>query len=216
QQPSDGGQKGADTRHPAPDTHHLKAGEHPHESPWVMVGPLVALAFFSIFAGYVGVPGWFKLGGQWLEHFLEPVFEHQYTPAAAQAANAGLEIWLTVLSVLVSAAGMATAYILYIRRPQLPAHLATRFRALYILLYNKYYVDEAYDTLVVHPIQRTSESFLWKAVDVSTIDGSVNGIATLFQNTGDVLKRMQSGYARAYGSWILFGALLVLLYLFLQ
>ena len=111
---------------------------------------------------------------------------------------------------------MASAYVLYIRRPQLPAQLATRFRALYIVLYNKYYVDEAYDTLVVHPIQRTSESFLWKGVDVSTIDGSVNGIAALFQSTGDVLKRMQSGYARAYGSWILFGALLVLLYLVLQ
>lgn len=188
----------------------------PHESPWVMVGPLVVLAVFSVIGGYVMVPGWFKswfkLGNQSLEHFLEPVFERQWTAAAAHA-DPTVEINVMAIAVLVAALGMLVAYILYVARPELPAQLSSRFRALYTVLYHKYYVDEAYDTAFVHPIHRTSETFLWRAMDVFTIDGAVNGVASLLQDAGDFLKRMQSGYTRAYGSWILFGAFLVLLYL---
>jgi NADH-quinone oxidoreductase subunit L len=108
---------------------------------------------------------------------------------------------------------MGLAYYLYLARPEIPDQLAARFRGLYNTLYNKYYVDEAYDAAIVRPVRRTAESFLWDAMDVSTIDAAVNGVASWFRNSGDLLKRMQGGYARAYGTWILFGAFLVLLYL---
>jgi NADH-quinone oxidoreductase subunit L len=123
------------------------------------------------------------------------------------------EIVLAGVSVLVALAGMALAYVFYVVRPQFPAQWANRFRLLYNTLYNKYYVDQVYDAAIVHPIERISESFLWKGMDVSTIDGAVNGVASILQAGADLFKRMHSGYARAYGTWILFGAFLVLLYL---
>ena len=195
-----------DPHHPAPGAH------HPHESPWVMVGPLVVLAILSVLGGYVMVPSWFPAGNQWLEHFLEPVFEHAAGGEAEHAGGVGLEIGLTAVSVLVALAGMGLAYLFYVARPQLPARLATRLQAVYNTLYNKYYVDEIYDAVVVRPIRRTSEAVLWRGIDVTAIDGVVNGLASWLQQGGDVLKRMQSGYTRAYGAWVLLGAFLVLLY----
>ncbi|MBI4454480.1 MAG: NADH-quinone oxidoreductase subunit L, partial [Acidobacteria bacterium] len=147
-----------------------------------------------------------------LEHFLEPVFEHQAVSVAAPGGGTGLEMGLTAISVLVALLGMGIAYYFYLARPQLPGLLAHRFRALYNTLYHKYYVDEIYDTLIVHPTEQTSRSVLWKGIDVSVIDGVVNGVGSLFQEGGDFLRRMQSGYARAYATWILFGAFIILLY----
>ncbi|MBI2820589.1 MAG: hypothetical protein HYX74_00055 [Acidobacteria bacterium] len=120
---------------------------------------------------------------------------------------------MTVISVLVAGCGMGLAYRFYLARPEQPARLAARFQGLYQTLYHKYYVDEIYDALVVRPVRRISENVLWRNMDVSAIDGAVNGVASVLQAGGDFLKRMQSGYARAYGAWILLGAFLVLLYL---
>lgn len=198
------------------ESHHAESDHaiHPHESPWLMVGPLVVLAVLSVIGGYVMVPSWFPVGGQGLEHFLEPVLEHQYVAkAAGHAEGSGLEIGLTLVSVLVALGGMGLAYFLYLARPGLPCQMATRFQGVYRTLFNKYYVDEIYDALLVQPIRRTSESILWRGIDASLIDGAVNGLASMLQRGGGLLKRMQSGYARAYATWILFGAFIVFLYL---
>jgi NADH-quinone oxidoreductase subunit L len=213
-----GGEGHAEEAHHGQASGHADAGEHtrvhPHESPWLMVGPLVVLALLSGVGGYVMVPSWFPVGSQGLEHFLEPVLEHQYVAHAAEhAAGSGLEIGLTLVSVMVALAGMGLAYFLYLARPELPARIASRFQLLYNTLLNKYYVDEIYDAAIVKPIRQTSESLLWRGIDVGLIDGTVNGFAATVQNAGNLLKRMQNGYTRAYATWILCGAFVVLLYL---
>ncbi|MBI2822424.1 MAG: NADH-quinone oxidoreductase subunit L, partial [Acidobacteria bacterium] len=217
-------------------------GVHPHESPWVMVGPLVVLAVLSLVGGYVMVPSWFPVGSQWLEHFLEPVFEHQYMPAAAghAAHGAGLEIGLTVISVLVAGCGMGLAYRFYLARPEQPARLAARFQGLYQTLYHKYYVDEIYDALVVN---RTKDlgNFL-SAFDANVVDGLVNFsaaftrfsawvsgifdmhivdrlvnlVASTVQFFSMVFRRLQTGLVQGYALFILVGILFVLsLYLYI-
>ncbi|MBI3940829.1 MAG: NADH-quinone oxidoreductase subunit L, partial [Acidobacteria bacterium] len=186
---------------------------HPHESPWLMVGPLVALAVLSVVGGYVMVPAWFPVGSQGLEHFLEPALEHQYVAAVEPAAGHGVEMALTAVSVGVALLGVGLAYFLYLVRPEVPGQLATRFRLLYQTLFHKYYVDEIYDAAIVNPIQRVSRSLLWRKIDVAAIDGTVEELGLLFQSGGDLLRRMQSGYMRTYATWILFGAFVVLLYL---
>ncbi len=205
-----------------------------------MVGPLVVLAIGSVIAGYVMVPSWFKVGGQWLEHFLEPVFERQYVASSGHAADAGLEIGLTAVSVLVAAVGMAVAYFLYIARPDLPAQLAARLRSLYTLLYNKYYVDEAYDLLFVNRAKDWG-NFLW-AFDRNVVDGLVNFSAAFtrfsawFSGILDVhivdrlvnlvgetvrvfsmgFRRLQTGLVQRYALFILAGIILFLsLYLYM-
>jgi NADH-quinone oxidoreductase subunit L len=88
-----------------------------------------------------------------------------------------------------------------------------RFRGLYTTLLNKYWVDEIYNAVIVQPVKLISTYLLWKFVDVLIIDGIVNGVGALVRANGSWLKRFQSGYARAYGGWILFGAVAIVAYM---
>ncbi|MBI4454530.1 MAG: hypothetical protein HY644_01380, partial [Acidobacteria bacterium] len=213
---------------------------HPHESPWVMVGPLVALAILSIVGGYVMVPSWFPVGSQGLEHFLEPVFEHQAVSVAAPGGGTGLEMGLTAISVLVALLGMGMAYYFYLARPQLPGLLAHRFRTLYNTLYHKYYVDEIYDALVVNRAKNLG-NFLWSfdanvvdglvnfsaaftrfsawfsgVLDVHVVDRVVNLVASTVQFFSMVFRKLQTGLVQRYALFFLAGILLVLsLYLYI-
>ena len=83
---------------------------------------------------------------------------------------------------------------------------------MYSILTHKYYVDEIYDAVIVWPIVQTSREFLWKFVDVSVIDGAVNGVGKVVRGSAGSLRHMQSGYVRAYAGWILLGGVLVLVW----
>jgi NADH-quinone oxidoreductase subunit L len=162
---------------------------HPHESPLVMTAPLAALAFLSLAGGYINIP-----------HYLEPLFghphaEHEFLPVA--------------ISVAVGVIGIVLAWFLYVVKPELPGVLAEKFGGFYRLVYNKFYVDEAYDALVVSPAVDGSNSVLWRGVDVRVIDGAVNGAGTVARGIGGALRHMQSGYIRRYAAWVLTGALLL-------
>jgi NADH-quinone oxidoreductase subunit L len=89
----------------------------------------------------------------------------------------------------------------------------TRYRKLYLTLLNKYWVDDIYDWLFVKPIKFLSTYLLWRFLDVIVVDGTVNGTAKLMRGGGGVLRRLQSGYIRSYGAWILLGAVLVVGYI---
>jgi NADH-quinone oxidoreductase subunit L len=80
-------------------------------------------------------------------------------------------------------------------------------------VYNKYFVDEAYDAVVVEPLVHGSEVLLWKVVDKGVIDGFVNGVGQQSQGIGGVLRRIQSGNIRSYATWVLTGALILLVVL---
>jgi NADH-quinone oxidoreductase subunit L len=66
--------------------------------------------------------------------------------------------------------------------------------------------------VIVWPIVQTSREFLWKFVDVSVVDGAVNGVGKAVRGTADGLRHMQTGYVRAYAGWILFGGVLILVW----
>jgi NADH-quinone oxidoreductase subunit L len=179
---------------------------HVHESPKSILIPLVVLAFFSIVAGYVGVPPVLG-GGNHIEHFL--------TPAAHESeslATSSVEVILMATSTAAAFLGLALAYLFYVSKPELPRKIAESLHALYSIVVNKYYVDELYDMFIVHPIVVVSREFLWKAVDVLMIDGAVNGVGHLVRASGTGLRHMQSGYVRAYAGWILFGGVLMMVW----
>src|SRR5439155_3617237 len=135
---------------------------HVHESPAVMLIPLVILAVLSIFAGWVGVPA--ALGGNDLIT--------TYINGGVEIAHRGVEVAHGTELALMAAAtaigliGFVLAYVFYVAKPELPTRISAGAHALYGLLLNKYYVDEIYDSLVVWPVVRTSREFLWKFVDV--------------------------------------------------
>ncbi len=184
-----------------------EAAHHLHESPGVMTWPLVILAVGSVAAGFVGVGKalTFNVDLNWFEHFLHPV-----APGVELHAHPslGVEWALIALSVAVAVAGILLARHLYVgpRAFEIPARFAAANPRLYALVANKYYVDEAYDRVIVKPLAAFSR-FSWKGLDTVAIDGTVNALAFFTEIAGDMLRFLQTGNVRNYALMVLAGAL---------
>lgn len=179
---------------------------HVHESPPSMRVPLMVLAALSIVGGLLlGFPPEAGL----LHHFLEPVFHHAFELGGGHHKFALIDVVLMVVSLAVAVGGWLLAYRLYVQQPDMPAQLAERFRALYTLFVNKYYVDEGYAAAVVKPIYTLSQA-LWTWVDDFVIDGIVNLVGKIVEVVGEGVKRFQTGYVRTYAFVFVLGTLYVL------
>jgi NADH-quinone oxidoreductase subunit L len=164
-----------------------------------MTVPLMVLAMLSLAGGFINVPKW-----------LEPLFP---------GAEGHHETTLVAISVIAGLAGIALAYFMYVLRPGMadaligvsePRQSWSGLASLYKLVYNKYFVDEIYDTVVVRPVVAGSRELLWKVVDVSGIDGIVNGVASLARSIGGGLKLLQSGNIRSYATWVVCGSIVLI------
>jgi NADH-quinone oxidoreductase subunit L len=181
----------------------------PHESSWVMLGPLVVLAVLSVVGGFVGY-------GNHFEHFLAPVFQATSDIAQEASPEAGksmLEYLLMGVSVSVAGLGWFLAYLLYSRRPELPARIAASLGGLYQAVSNKYYIDELYAVLFVKPLIDGSTTILWHGVDQGVIDAAVNDSADAARHVSDTARHMQSGNLRSYAGWIAAGGAVVIAYM---
>jgi NADH-quinone oxidoreductase subunit L len=173
-----------------------EAEHHLHESPSSMTVPLMILAGLSIVGGWIGVPS--VLGGsdrfaQWLE----PVIAHHAEAAEeAHALSTGTEYGLMLISVLVAIAGIFLARHLYLKNPSIPERLAATFSGVYRLLYNKYYVDQLYDSMFVNRAKDLGNA-------LGAFDrGIINGIG--IDGTG-WLMRVTSRISAWWDSWIVDG-----------
>jgi len=179
----------------------------PHESPMVMLVPLMILAVLSLIGGFVGFHHHF-------EHFLDPVFR---SSAAAEPvgepASALTEYVLMGVSVLAAFLGLIFAYVLYVSKPYLPPKIAASLGALYETVLNKYYVDEIYASVFVKPLIDASRTILWQGVDRKVIDDTVNNAAEGARHVSDEVRHMQSGNLRSYAGWIAAGSALVIAYM---
>jgi len=186
------------------DSHGHDAHGHgaPHESPWVMLGPLVLLAVLSLGGGFIPV-----------EHFLEPVFAHGEAAAVAESANAGLETTLKFVSLGTAGLGIFLAYLLYYRRRDLPQKIADGLGSFYQTVAHKYYIDEIYAALIVKPLVEGSTDVLWHGVDQGVIDAAVNDSATGARHASDAVRHMQSGNLRSYAGWVAAGGAAVIAYM---
>jgi NADH-quinone oxidoreductase subunit L len=106
--------------------------------------------------------------------------------------------------------GIVLAYLFYVVAPSIPESLASTFSGPYRWLYNKYFVDEFYDSVVISPTVDGSRSLLWRVVDAGGIDASVNGIGKTARSIGGVLRRLQSGSIRSYAAWVVLGSILLI------
>ena len=211
------GQVGVTVQYPqakAPARHdeaHAHTG-HAHESPPVMLAPLVILAVLSVVGGYIGVPA-FLGGSNHFEHFLAPVMESGAMAASAAPEAAASEWMLTFAATGAGLLGFLMAWYVYHLRVGVAERIRQRLQGLYSTLEHKYYVDEIYDATFVQPLLALSTVLLWRGVDVNTIDGAVNGSADGTRAVSDVLRRMQSGNLRSYAGWIAAGAAAVVIYM---
>jgi len=148
--------------------HHTE--EHVHESPMVMVAPLMALGFLSVVGGLVlGFPP--EHG--WLHQFLAPVMGS----LAEHEASVGSMVLLMVGATVIALLGWGLAHFLYHVSPSTADGWAGKFSGAYSTLLNKYYIDELYDVLVVEPLKRLGEFLDW--FDRTVIDGVVRGVGRM-------------------------------------
>ena len=184
-------------------------GDHghgaPHESPMVMLVPLMILASLALVGGFVGYH-------QGFEHFLAPVFGSEF-PKTVTEGSGNTEWLLMGISVLFSFAGLILAYILYVSKPALPQRIADSLNGFYTTVLNKYYVDELYAKLFVKPLVDGSTNILWQGVDRKVIDDSVNNAADGARHISDEVRHMQSGNLRSYAGWIAAGSAAVIAYM---
>jgi NADH-quinone oxidoreductase subunit L len=199
-----------------------------HESPWVMLAPLVVLAALSVVGGWVGVPE-FLHGHNEIEHFLSPVMQsgpavageatgagHDATASHADEAaqeKPGEELLLAGSSVGVAALGLFFAWLLYYKQRELPDKITGKMHGIYMMVLHKYYVDEGYGAIFVKPLLALSTVVFWRGIDQGVIDGLVNGAGTTSKGIGNELRRMQSGNIRSYAAWVAIGGAAVIAYM---
>jgi len=198
------------------DAHGGEGHGPPHESPMVMVVPLMILAVLSFVGGWVGIPK--AMGGSnHFEHFLDPVFQStvESMPAETPARHedATTELMFSAVSVAAAAIGFLGAWFLYFKRTDLPDKLAERAGGLYRLVLDKYRIDELYGAVFIQPIIALSTNVFWKGIDRGLIDGAVDGAAAGANETSDTMRRMQSGNIRSYAGWVAVGAAAVIAFM---
>jgi NADH-quinone oxidoreductase subunit L len=182
-----------------------RAGEeamhHAHESPWVMLIPLIVLAVGATFFGYLGYD--FFVGDERASFWKSSILVlPQYDSLAAAEGVPALVRFMPLIFALI---GIAIAYVFYIVDPGLPVRLAAQFRALYLFLLNKWYFDELYDWLFVRPAMMIGDG-LWKSGDGAVIDGlGPDGVAAVTRNLAQQASRLQTGYLYHYAFAMMIG-----------
>ena len=139
--------------------------------------------------------------------WLEPVTAPAAAIRPALMPHGSTEYALMALAVTIGLAGLWWGWRMTSRSVILPAARAVADTGFAKVLFHKYYVDEIYDLLIVRPLRRLSEEFLWKQADAQGVDGAVNGIAALARGLGRVGSWLQTGQVGVYIVLFLAGAL---------
>ncbi|HQW20466.1 MAG TPA: NADH-quinone oxidoreductase subunit L, partial [Rhodocyclaceae bacterium] len=191
------------------DDHH-HAGT-PHESPWVVWLPLVALAIPSVIIGFMAIEP--MLFGDYFKdsiviapaHGALETMKEEFHGAAAMAFHG-----MTQLPFFLALAGVLLAWFFYLKRPEIPLLLMTVFKPIHTLLENKYYLDKFNEWFFAGGARLLGRG-LWKGGDQMLIDGlAVNGSAKVVGWISSVVRLFQSGYIYQYAFSMIFGVFIFL------
>jgi NADH-quinone oxidoreductase subunit L len=189
--------------------------QHPHESPKVMTVPLIILAFFSIIAGFIGIPEVFSgEGGNQFKYWLYPIFADANKRMVQYGFHSHFEeILLMTVSVLVAAVSIFFARYIYLKSQKIAENVSKKFSGVYKTLWNKYYVDEIYDAVIVNPIVVVSKKVFWKFTDGKIIDGFIHSIAAFIDSSASMIRKFQTGIAQFYAIIMVFGIAITLFWI---
>jgi NADH-quinone oxidoreductase subunit L len=205
-----------ESEHAGHEDAHTGHGHDPHESPFVVTFPLVVLAIPSVASGWVIGP---VLYGGYFGNAIVVAPEHDVLGEMAREFH-GLEGMmmhaLTSMPFLLAIAGIATAALFYLMRPDLPAMIKRHFGLIYTILDRKYGFDELYSFLFAGGARAVGTG-LWKGGDVGIIDGVfVNGSARVINWVASVMRYFQSGYIYHYAFTMIIGILVLLTMIFVS
>ncbi len=185
---------------------------HLHETPWVVTVPLILLAIPSAIIGWITVEP-ILFGG----YFGEAI---AVMPAHDVLAQLSQDFWHGSLALVthsvqtpvlwLALSGVATAWFLYLKRPDIPETLYRKFKGLYVLLDRKYYFDDLWIKGFAGGGRKLGD-LLWKRGDQFLIDGVlVNGTANTIGRLAGVLRQLQSGYLYTYAFAMIIGLTMLL------
>ncbi|SMB24734.1 NADH-quinone oxidoreductase subunit L [Sterolibacterium denitrificans] len=191
------------------DDHHH--GGTPHESPWVVWLPLVALAIPSIVIGYIAIEP-MLYGGYFGDaiaiapaHAAMAHLKSEFHGATAMALHG-----MTQLPFILAVAGVVLAWFFYLKRPEIPTFIMQRCKPIYTLLENKYYFDKINEVVFAGGARGLGRG-LWKGGDQMLIDGLlVNGSARVVGWVSAISRRLQTGYVYQYAFMMIFGVFVLL------
>jgi NADH-quinone oxidoreductase subunit L len=175
------------------------------ESPGIMTGPMMLLAFLSIVSGWVGIPP--EFGIPIPDYFAEFVHPSEFATQTLGVGEFGFSYPLAIVSVVVALLGIGLAYALYVARPALAGTLAGRFSWLHKFLDKGWYFDALYGATFVRFamwLGRATRGF-----DRRVIGGAVTGVGRGATGTGGLLQRLQSGGVQNYALFILLSVLII-------
>jgi NADH-quinone oxidoreductase subunit L len=242
---------GTDAHDEEDDAHDTHGGHHggaPHESPWTITFVLSALAIGSGLTLFLGIPMAWTGKAPLLEHWLEPVVVATNDVASrftmmggSEHANHQLELLFQGIGVAVAFIGWLAARALYKDNKHEAALTANieRFKGIWTVVYNKYFVDELFAKVVIFPSMAWAKACSWfdanivdalvnlagtitrafanldGAIDKYLVDGAVNAVADGTAALGKGLRQLQTGRIQTYLYGALGGALVVVLINFL-
>ncbi len=185
--------------------HGEHGGTHLHESPRVMVIPLVILSIFAIASGWLNVTGSFS---RFMGHGGE-------TPGFIRGFFGILAHPLPLISLAVAGLGIFLAYAIYSAKWLSAEQIGSRFKPLYTLFYRKYWFDELYENVIVKRVLLNGLFTAFQKFDSSGVDGAVNGIANGVTAGGRAIRHAQTGQLQLYGLFISIGIVAIVLCLYL-
>ena len=180
------------------DSHFHGDPKHPHESPWVMTGPLIALSIPAIAAGWFAYDHMFK---DFIEAALPEVHEHGST----------FEIGIAISSSIVALAGIGAAYAIYMKKWVTSESIRSTFAPFAIVFENKYFLDKLYEDVFVVRIMQRGWNRMLAANDKYVVDGIVNGSGKLARLASDRLRIIQTGQIQSYGLGFVAGVVVIVL-----
>ena len=178
---------------------------HVHESPKVMLVPLILLATGAVLAGWIGYD--YFVGDGRIDFWRAAILvlpEHDTVEAAHHVPT-----WVKLLPLVMGGTGIGLAWVMYVLRPDLPALVVRVFRPIHLFFFNKWYFDELYDWLFVRPAMYLGRG-LWKSGDGAIIDGvGPDGIAAATRDIAGRVSRLQTGYLYHYAFAMLIGVVVL-------
>jgi NADH-quinone oxidoreductase subunit L len=175
--------------------------EHVHESPWVMLAPLVVLAVGAVLAGIVFAP--YFVGHHMEEFWGQAIFfaPDNHVPHEAHE----VPTWVAMLPLVMGIIGIGFAFFAYMKRTDLPAKISKGFGPIYTFVYNKWFFDELFDATLVRPAMKLGRIF-WKGGDGAIIDGlGPDGISKLTVKLAGRASKLQTGYVYHYAFVMMVG-----------
>ncbi|MEC9288941.1 MAG: NADH-quinone oxidoreductase subunit L [Chloroflexota bacterium] len=184
-----------------------------HESPFVMVLPMLVLGVIAVLVGYLANPQWTEEIGiprHWITGFLG-VGLSAARGTVGHAETLDFSRWMATISTVAALSGIGLALLLYLRRKDQRADPLEKVKPVHTLLSQKYYMDVLYEDLVVRKgfykvIAGTTD---W--IDSNIVDRAVDTIGWFFRNIGTAIGKFQTGQVQTYATGVAFGVMAIIL-----